>query len=68
MYIIERYFTDIQITYLAQNIKNGDPLNNNEATTEKDNMIFLYKDDIPKLDIRDPIKKNVFVLVLLNFI
>ena len=65
--IIERYFTDIQITYLAQNIKDGDPLNNNETNLEKDNMIFLYKDNIPKLDIRDPIKKKRVCIGIAKF-
>lgn len=65
--IIERYFTDIQITYLAQNIKDGDPLNSNEASVEKDNMIFLHKDDIRKLDIRDPIKKKRVCIGIAKF-
>ena len=65
--IIERYFTDIQITYLAQNIKDGDHLNSNESSAEKDNMIFLYKDDIPKLDIRDPIKKKRVCIGIAKF-
>jgi hypothetical protein len=44
--IIERYFTDIQITYLAKNIKNG----SNEAEkgegeiVERDNIMFFDKD------------------------
>lgn len=65
--IIERYFTDIQITYLAKNIKDGDHLNDDEASTEKDNMIFLYKDDIPKLDIRSPIKKKRVCIGIAKF-
>ena len=52
--IIERYFTDLQITYLAENIKNGEKINE----MEKDKMIFFNKDDISKLDIRNPVKKR----------
>jgi hypothetical protein len=65
--IIERYFTDIQITYLAKNIKDGDSLNSNESSTEKDNIIFLNKDDIPKLDIRSPIKKKRVCIGIAKF-
>jgi hypothetical protein len=65
--IIERYFTDIQITYLAENIKNGqnevgqNEVGQNEVRQnemEKDKMIFFNKDDISKLDIRNPVKKR----------
>jgi|694.fasta_scaffold37602_2 hypothetical protein len=65
--IIERYFTDIQITYLAENIKNGkngveeNRVEENrveENRIEKDNMIFFNKDDISKLDIKNPVKKR----------
>jgi hypothetical protein len=60
--IIERYFTDIQITYLAENIKNGqNEVGKNgveENRIEKDNMIFFNKDDISKLDIKNPVKKR----------
>jgi hypothetical protein len=65
--IIERYFTDIQITYLAKNIKDGDLLNSNDASVEKDNVIFFYKDNIPKLDIRDPIKKKRVCIGIAKF-
>ena len=68
--IIERYFTDIQITYLAENIKNGqNEVGQNEVgenkvgenrvdRMEKDKMIFFNKDDIPKFDITNPVKKR----------
>jgi hypothetical protein len=65
--IIERYFTDIQITYLAQNIKDGDSSNNDQISVEKDKMIFFNKDDIPKLDIKDPIKKKRVCIGIAKF-
>jgi hypothetical protein len=46
--IIERYFTDLQISYLAENIKNGEPINE----MEKDKIIFFDKDEIVNLDIK----------------
>ena len=65
--IIQRYFTDVQITYLAENIKNGDTLSTNPVRVEKDNMIFFNKDDIPKFDIRDPTKKKHVCIGIAKF-
>ena len=61
--IIERYFTEIQITYLAENIKNGkDEVGKDEVgkddVLEKDKMIFFNKDKISNLDIKNPAKKR----------
>ena len=57
--IIERYFTDIQITYLAENIKTGKEKSEEKSEEiEKDKMIFFNKDDISKLDIKNPVKKR----------
>ena len=71
--IIERYFTEIQITYLAENIKNGkdevgkDEVGKDEVgkddqekdeVLEKDKMIFFNKDEITNLDIKNPVKKR----------
>ena len=52
--IVERYFTTLEITYLAQRIKNGVEINN----IEKDNMIFFNKDDLANMDIQNSIKKK----------
>ena len=52
--IIDRYFTDMEITYLAQRIKDGVEIN----SLEKDNMIFFDKDDLNKLDVQNKIKKR----------
>lgn len=61
--IIERYFTDLQITYLAQKIKNGEEINK----LEKDNIIFFNKEDIGKLDIQNPIKKKRVCIGIAKF-
>ena len=61
--IIERYFTAMEITYLAQRIKEGVEIN--ELT--KDNMIFFNKDDLNKLDIQNSIKKKRVCLGIAKF-
>jgi hypothetical protein len=69
--IIERYFTDLQITYLAENIKKGksEAVNKEENANvyEKDKMIFFNKDDIAKLDIRNPAKKRRVCIGIAKF-
>jgi len=52
--IIERYFTDLEITYLAQRIKDGVEVNE----LEKDKVKFFFKDDLNKLDVQNSIKKK----------
>ncbi len=52
--IINRYFTDLEITYLAQRTQNGVVIDE----TKKDKMIFFDKDDLAKLDINNPLKKK----------
>jgi hypothetical protein len=61
--IIERYFTDIQITYLAENIKNGQKINE----IEKDKIIFFDKDELLNLDIKNPSKKRRVCLGIAKF-
>jgi hypothetical protein len=53
--IIKRYFTDLEVTYLEQRIKKG--LEVNELT--KDNIIFLNKDQLENLDIKNDAQKNI---------
>ena len=53
--IIKRYFTDLEVTYLEQRVKKG--LEVNELT--KDNIIFLNKDQLEKLDIKNDAQKNI---------
>jgi hypothetical protein len=52
--IVERYFTDMEITYLAQRIKDGVDVNE----VKKDKMIFFDKDDLNKLDVQNKTKKK----------
>ena len=52
--IIDRNFTDMEITYLAQRVKNGVEVNE----TEKDKFMFFDKDELQKLDIQNSIKKK----------
>jgi len=53
--IIERYFTSLDVTYLAQRIKNGEEVNE----MEKDTIVFFGKDELNDMDIgNDTIKKK----------
>jgi hypothetical protein len=53
--IIERYFNDIEITYLAQRIKGGVEVN--ALNTEK--VIFINKDKLDSLDISNDAQKSI---------
>jgi hypothetical protein len=53
--IIERYFNDTEITYLAQRIKDGVEVNN--INTEK--IIFINKDNLESLDISNDVQKSI---------
>ena len=55
--IVQRYFTDMEITYLAQRIKDGVEVNE----TEKDKIIFFDKDQLTKLDIQNSYKKEAYL-------
>jgi hypothetical protein len=61
--IIKIYFTDLDITYLAQRIKNGVEVNEDA----KDKVIFFNKDDISKFDIKNSIKKNRICMSISKF-
>jgi hypothetical protein len=52
--IIERYFTDLEITYLAQRTKEGVTVNE----LDKDKLIFFQKEALDKLDIKNALKKK----------
>ena len=52
--IIERYFTNLEITYLAQRTKEGVIIN--EMT--KDKIIFFNKDALKNADIQNALKKK----------
>jgi len=76
--IIERYFTDIQISYLAENIKNNKKEETSEQEEEeveveeeekieRDKIIFFDKDNIKNLDIKNPDKKRRVCLGIAKF-
>jgi hypothetical protein len=53
--IIKNYFNDIEITYLAQRIKNGEEVND----LTKENVMFVNKDQLESLDIQNDAKKTI---------
>ena len=53
--IIKRYFNDMEITYLAQRVKDG--LEVNDLT--KENVTFVNKDQLESLDISNDTQKNI---------
>jgi len=61
--IVERYFTSLEITYLSQRIKNGQPIN--ELKT--DDVIFFNKDDINKLNVQNTFKKKNMCIAISKF-
>jgi len=61
--IIERYYTDIEITYLSQRIKDGAEINENK----KEKVIFFNKDLLHKLDIKNSFKKKNICMGIAKF-
>lgn len=53
--IIERYFTDVEITYLAQRVKDGIEVND----LSKEKVIFINKDQLESLDVSNDAKKSI---------
>jgi len=53
--IIDRYFNDMEVTYLAQRIKNGQEVN--QLNTDK--VIFITKDKLDALDASNDKQKNI---------
>jgi len=53
--IIKRYFNDMDVTYLAQRIKNGQEVND----LTKENVIYVNKDQLESLDISNDAQKNI---------
>jgi hypothetical protein len=53
--IIKRYFNDMDVTYLAQRIKNGQEVND----LTKEGVIFVNKDQLETLDISNDVQKNL---------
>ena len=53
--IIEKYFNNMEITYLAQRIKNGVQVND----LSKEKIIFINKDNLEGLDISNDAQKSI---------
>jgi hypothetical protein len=53
--IIDRYFNDMEVTYLAQRIKNGVEVNS--LNTGK--VIFINKDNLDSLDVSNDTQKSI---------
>jgi hypothetical protein len=53
--IIERYFNNMEITYLAQRIKNGVEVND----LSKEKVVFINKDNLESLDISNDSQKSI---------
>lgn len=53
--IIERYFNDMEVTYLAQRIKEGSEVN----VLNKEKIIFINKDNLESLDISNDAQKSI---------
>jgi hypothetical protein len=53
--IIQKYFNDMEITYLAQRIKGGEEVN--ELAKEK--VMFVNKDQLESLDIQNDVNKSI---------
>jgi hypothetical protein len=53
--IIDKYFNDLEVTYLAQRMKDG--IDVNELKKEK--IIFIQKNQLDKLDIQNDAQKTI---------
>lgn len=61
--IIEKYFTPLEISYLAQRTEKGEIINK----VEKDKIIFFNKDEINKMETLSPLKKNRICIGIAKF-
>jgi hypothetical protein len=53
--IIDRYFSDVEITYLSQRIKNGEEVND----LSKEKVMFLTKEQLDDLDVKNDKTKSI---------
>jgi hypothetical protein len=53
--IIDKYFTDLEVTYISQRIKNGQEVN--ELSKEK--VMFFNREQLDSLDIKNDKNKNI---------
>lgn len=61
--ILQRYFTEMEITYLAQRIKNGVEVNE----IDKDKVIFFNRTNLDKLDVQNSVKKKRLCVGIAKF-
>jgi len=61
--ILERYFTDTEITFLSQRIKNGVEVNE----MDKNRIIYFNKGDIEKSSIANSVKKKRVCIGIAKF-
>jgi len=61
--ILERYFTDTEITFLSQRIKNGVEVNE----MDKNRIIYFNKEDLDKTNIANSIKKKRVCIGIAKF-
>ena len=61
--IVQRYFTDLEITYLSQRIKNGVEVNEDD----KDKFIFFNNEKLNELDIQNVVKKKNICISISKF-
>lgn len=61
--ILERYFTDTEITYLSQRVKDGVEVNE----MDKNRIIYFNKDDLENSNIANAIKKKRVCIGIAKF-
>ena len=61
--IIEKNFTPLEITYLAQRVKNNVEINE----VKKDNIVFLNKEELNELNVQNPTKKKRVCIGIAKF-
>ena len=61
--IIEKYFNPLEISYLAQRIKNGQEVNE----IEKDKILYFNKQTLDDLNLQNPLKKKRICVSIAKF-
>jgi hypothetical protein len=61
--IIEKYFNPLEISYLAQRIKNGQEVNE----IEKDKILYFNKQTLEGLNLQNPLKKKRICISIAKF-
>ena len=61
--IIDKYFSPLEISYLAQRIKNGVEVNE----TVKENILFFNKEEVNQLNLQNPLRKKRICIGISKF-